>query len=466
MQERKSMGSTENGGHLIMIVGAGPAGMQVANILSKEGHTILILNRDTKFGGLAEYGIFPSKHRLRNGLKKNYWEILKRDNVHYFGNVTVGLDKAITIQDLKKAGASALVFSTGAQGTKSIGIEGENAQGVFHAKDVVYHYNQLPGFSERSFEIGQRVAIIGIGDVMVDIAHWLIRYRKVQEVTAIVRRGPAERKYNPKEIRAICANINRETLEKEVNRIWPRLQEAGQDPCQVLKDMMGEFAKCDPSVSNTRMGFRFLSSPIRVLVDQNNRVRALELEENKLERQGEDYTSVGLKQTYELPCDTVIFAVGDRVDQNVGLSIKNGNFLTNPHPTQNDPDDALFQIYDGQTRKVREGFFVVGWARKASVGLVGIAKRDGDWCSEVVRRYLATKPPLDPAALQEKVKRFQALVEKRQPAVVSKSDLEILAQVEAEEASLRGVEEFKFATTEEMLAAIQERKRAITTAKV
>ena len=460
------MSSAENGGHLIIIVGAGPAGMQVAHMLSKEGHAVMILNRDTKFGGLAEYGIFPSKHRLRNGLKKNYWEILKRDNVHYFGNVTVGIDKPITIQDLQKTGASALVFATGAQGTKTIGVEGENAQGVFHAKDVVYYYNQLPGFSEQPFDIGQRVAVIGIGDVMVDIAHWLIRYRKVQEVTAIVRRGPSERKYNPKEVRVICENINRETLEKEFDRIRPRLLDAGQDPDQILKDMTGEFIKCESPISNTRMGFRFLASPTRVLVDQNNRVRALELEENRLERRGEDYAAVGLKQTHEFPCDTVIFAVGDRVDQNVGLAIKNGNFLTNPHLTQNDPDDALFQVYDEQTGKVREGFFVVGWARKASVGLVGIAKRDGDWCSEVVKRYLATKSPLHFNTLHEKVKSFQALIEKRQPAMVNKSDLEILAQVETEEANLHGSEEFKFATNDEMLAAIQERKRAMTTAKV
>jgi ferredoxin--NADP+ reductase len=455
-----------NGGYFIVVVGAGPAGMQVANVFSQEGHTVIILNRDTKLGGLAEYGIFPSKHRLRNGLKKNYWEILKRDNVHYFGNITVGTDKPLTIQDLQRIGASALVFATGAQGTKSIGVEGENAQGVFHAKDVVYYYNQLPGFSERPFEIGQRVAVIGIGDVMVDIAHWLIRYRKVQEVTTIVRRGPAERKYNPKEIRAICANIDPEALKNEFDRIRPRLQEAGQDPDQILKDMVGEFSKCEPSINNTKMGFRFLASPMRVLVDPNNRVRALELEENRLERRGEDYASVGLKQNHEFPCDTVIFAVGDRVDQNLGLATQNGNFTTNPQPTQNEPDDAMFQVYDDQTGRVMEGFFVVGWARKASVGLVGIAKRDGDWCSEVVKRYLTTKNPLDTAILQEKVKGLQTLLEERQPEMVNKTDLEILAQAEADKARLQGLEEFKFATNETMLAAIQERKRAMSTAKV
>lgn len=64
------MRSPQQGGHLIIVVGAGPAGLQVANRFSAEGHTVVMINRDVKFEGLAEYGIFPSKHWLRNGLKK------------------------------------------------------------------------------------------------------------------------------------------------------------------------------------------------------------------------------------------------------------------------------------------------------------------------------------------------------------------------------------------------------------
>ena len=79
--------------HLVVVVGAGPAGISVANIMSKAGHEVVILNRDVKFGGLAEYGIFPSKHKLRGALRKGYWEVLGRPNVHYFGNVTVGEGK-------------------------------------------------------------------------------------------------------------------------------------------------------------------------------------------------------------------------------------------------------------------------------------------------------------------------------------------------------------------------------------
>src|SRR5919198_3240623 len=238
-------GSQSDKRHLIIVVGAGPAGMSVANLVSKSGNEVVILNRDIKFGGLAEYGIFPSKLKLRGGLRKSYWEIIKRPNVHYMGNVSIGQGKDLTVEELRALGASALVFATGAQGTKTIGVEGDTALGVYHAKDVVYHFNRLPGFGTKPFEMGKRVAVIGVGDVMVDIAHWLTRYKKVEQVTAIARRGPAERKYNPKEIRAVCQRIDRDALTAEFARIRSRLEEAGQDPDEILKGMLDEFTKCE-----------------------------------------------------------------------------------------------------------------------------------------------------------------------------------------------------------------------------
>lgn len=453
------MASKNQPSHLIIVIGAGPAGLAVVNNLSKAGHRVVVLNRDIKFGGLAEYGIFPNKHRLRGGLKKGYWDILNRESVDYFGNVTVGRNNDVMLSDLNGIGASALVFATGAQGTKTIGVDGDNATGVFHAKDVVYHFNLLPGFSQRPFELGQRVAIIGIGDVMVDIAHWLIRYKKVKEVTAIARRGPAERKYNPKEIRAICDNIDQEDLSQEFTRIRPRLETVGQNPDHLLSAMMEEMKKCEPAGSETKLRFRFLSSPRRVLTDSKNRVRGLDLEDTKLEPKGEDFSAVGLKTYREFACDSVIFAVGDRVDETLGLPFKNGSFLTNPNRTQNEPDDALFQAYDDQSGQVLEGVFLTGWARKASEGLVGVAKRDGDWCSEVLNRYLATRPPLEPPVIEEKLQKLRRLIGKRQPDAVRKEDLRLLLEMEEEEGKRRGIiEGFKFPTNQQMLSAIQ-RKR-------
>ncbi|HBH78245.1 MAG TPA: hypothetical protein DDY39_00340, partial [Nitrospira sp.] len=232
---------------------------------------------------------------------------------------TIGNGKDLTVEDVRGLGASAVVFTIGAQGTKAIGVEGDSAQGVFHAKDVVYHFNRLPGFGDRPFDMGKHVAVIGAGDVMVDIAHWLTRYKQVERVTAIVRRGPVERKYNPKEIRSICANMDLEGINAEFTRIKDRLIKVGQNPEEVLKAFTDEFTKCEPKVSETKMGFRFLASPKRILVDSNNRVRGLEMEDNRLDPKGEDTVAVGLKEYYEFSCDSVVFAVGDRVDETVGL---------------------------------------------------------------------------------------------------------------------------------------------------
>lgn len=446
--------------HVVIVVGAGPAGMALAKKMADSGHDVIILNRDIKFGGLAEYGIFPSKLKLRGGLRKQYWDMLEQPNVRYLGNVSIGQGKDLTLEDLRGLGASAIAFSIGAQGTKAIGVEGDSAQGVFHAKDVVYHFNRLPGFGDRPFDVGKHVAIIGVGDVMVDIAHWLIRYKKVERVTAIARRGPAERKYNPKEIRAVCANMDREGIAAEFLRIKDRLAAVGQNADEVLASMTGEFTKCEATGSVSTMGFRFLASPKRVLVDAGNRVRALEMEDNKLEPKGEDTVAVGLKQYYEFPVDSVVFAVGDRVDETVGLPYKNGVFVTNPHKTANDPDDALFQAYDEKTGQIVEGVFLAGWARKASEGLVGIAKRDGDWCAEVMTRYLTTKASQPSKGIDGVVEQLQRLLKERKSQPVDLEGLKILQAVEKTHAgSSDAIGEFKFASNADMLAHIERNRR-------
>ncbi len=445
--------------HVIIVAGAGPAGMAVASSLSKAGHEVIILNRDIKFGGLAEYGIFPSKLKLRGGLKKQYWELLERQNVHYFGNVSIGNGKDLTVEEVRNLGASAVVFSIGAQGTKAIGVEGDSAQGVFHAKDVVYHFNRLPGFGDRPFDMGKHVAVIGAGDVMVDIAHWLVRYKKVDRVTAIVRRGPVERKYNPKEIRAVCSNMDLDGITKEFDRIKDRMAAVGQKADEVLKGLTDEFTKCEQTVSETKMGFKFLASPKRILVDGNNRVRGLEMEDNKLDPKGEDTVAVGLKQYYEFPCDAVVFAVGDKVDETVGLPYKSGMFITNPNKTGNDPDDALFQAYDETTGKIVDGVFLAGWARKASEGLVGIAKRDGDWCAEIVNRYLATKTSGSHSSTKVILDELASILRARKSHPV---DLQGLRILESREKSHQGatdcIGEFKYSSNQDMIGLIEQGK--------
>ena len=176
------------------------------------------------------------------------------------------------------------------------------------------------------------------------------------------------------------------------------------------------------------------------------------MEENRLDPKGEDTVAVGLKQYYEFPCDAVVFAVGDKVDETVGLPYKNGMYATNPNKTGNDPDDALFQAYDESTDRVMDGVFLAGWARKASEGLVGVAKRDGDWCAEVVQRYLTARSG---KVVKVVLDRLHMLLRQRQSRPV---DVNGLRALDVAERSFAGkadcIGEFKFSANQDMLKYI------------
>src|SRR5512139_283802 len=113
-----------------------------------------MFNRDIKPGGLAEYGIYPNKHTMKSGLRKQFRQVLDLPNIDYYGNVTIGEHGDLSLDDLRALGFQAILTTAGAQGTKWLGLPGEDLDGVYHAKDLVYHYNRLPPFSEWQFRIG------------------------------------------------------------------------------------------------------------------------------------------------------------------------------------------------------------------------------------------------------------------------------------------------------------------------
>src|SRR5215472_13322837 len=176
--------------------------MFAAQKIAQGGHEVIILNRDIKPGGLAEYGIYPTKDKMKIGLRKQFAKVLSLPNVHYFGHVSVGEDSPVRIEDLCKLCPAAVVFSVGAQGTKKLGLPGETAKGVYAAKDFVYNYNLLPPYTAQDFSVGKRVAVIGMGNVMVDIARWLLLdapHKTAEEIVVVARRGPFEAKFDQKE---------------------------------------------------------------------------------------------------------------------------------------------------------------------------------------------------------------------------------------------------------------------------
>ena len=139
----------------VFVVGAGPAGLFAAQKIAQAGHQVVILNRDIKPGGLAEYGIYPTKDKMKVGLRKQFAKVLALPNVHYLGHVCVAEHGCLCIDELRQFNPSAIVFAVGAQGTKKLGLEGSSARGVYSAKDFVYYYNQLPPFASQDFSTGK-----------------------------------------------------------------------------------------------------------------------------------------------------------------------------------------------------------------------------------------------------------------------------------------------------------------------
>src|ERR1043166_1306886 len=257
------MGAAMPTQRLVGMVGAGPAGIYASRKLTEAGHRVLLINRDIKPVGLAEYGIFLDKEKMKTGVRKQFQRILSDPKISYLGHVTVGSGKSLTLKDLQDIGFSAIVVSAGAQGTKKLGLPGEDLTSVYHAKDVVYHYNKLPPFSHRHFEIGTRVAIIGMGNVMVDVANWLLNYMNTAEVTVVARRGPMEKAYDDSEFEVVEKYLDNDDMRREIERIRPDLEMAGQNVDEIIE----KFVKDSQPPENQKLRFRYLCSPTRVVAD-------------------------------------------------------------------------------------------------------------------------------------------------------------------------------------------------------
>ncbi|HVN14322.1 MAG TPA: FAD-dependent oxidoreductase [Anaerolineales bacterium] len=432
--------------YLVAVVGAGPAGMFGARELANAGARVVLFNRDIKPGGLAEYGVYPNKHKMKDGFRKQFRQALANDNLTYYGNIKVGAQGDLTFDDLRALGFQAILVTVGAQGTKWLGLPGEDLEGVYHAKDLVYHYNKLPPFSQKQFHLGKRCAIIGAGNVMLDIAYYMAREIKAEEVIAVVRRGPGEVNFTKEEMTRMIAYLDLDAFEAEMTRVLPALQAVNQDPELGRHKVLDAQSKAEPKTSESRFRFEFLTSPVQ-MIGENGALTKLEVEDNILVEKNGDLKSRGTGHKRTLDVDTVVFAIGDKVDDSIGLPSDSTEFIKNPSP-RFPIDGTSYEAFDPKASAPIQDIFVGGWARKASEGLVGVARKDGTNASKAVWQYLQTMKPtsVNLEAVAEKVKSTG-----RQ--IVTKEDVQKLEAAEAAEAQKRGLEEFKYATNEEMLAA-------------
>lgn len=438
---------TEVSSYFVAVIGAGPSGLFGARELANQGARVVVFNRDIKPGGLAEYGVYPDKHKMKEGFRKQFRQALANANITYYSNVTVGGAGDLTLDDLRSLGFQAILVTVGAQSSKWLGLPGEDLEGVYHSKPVVLAYNKLPLFDQQKFNLGKSCAIIGAGNVMLDLVYYFIHEVKADEVIAVVRRGPGEVNFTKEEMTRTIANLDIDAFESEMKRILPALQAVNQDPEVGRHKVLDALPKAEPKFGNTRFRFEFLTSPVG-MIGESGALKQLEVEDNILVLKDGEIKARGTGHKRTLDVDTVIFSIGDKVDASFGLPSDSNEFYKNPAPRY--PIDGLsYEVFDPKTNAPIPDVFIGGWARKASEGLVGYARKDGTNASKAVWKYLQTLQPANP-----NLEAVAAKMKSLKKPIVTKADIQKLEAVEAAEAQKRGLEEFKFATNDEMLQAM------------
>lgn len=162
--DRMSCQPAEPKGKNAAVIGAGPAGMTVAILLAKEGYGVTIFDEKYEIGGMLRYGI--PEFRLPKSILDRYQKRLEELGVQFRPNTGIG--GALRIEDLFRDGYASVFVGTGVWRPKTLGIHGESLANVHFG----IHYLANPS----AFRIGKRVAVIGMGNVAMDVARTVFRH--------------------------------------------------------------------------------------------------------------------------------------------------------------------------------------------------------------------------------------------------------------------------------------------------
>jgi ferredoxin--NADP+ reductase len=291
---------------------------------------------------------------------------------------------------------------------------------------------------------------------MMDITRWLVEERKVDAVIAVARRGPAEVKFDRKELESVIGYLDMLALQDELRRVEPVMNEVGQGPDEFLSmirktaEKTGEEGQNCAETNRTCFSMQFLSSPNRIIGDDHGRVTGLEVEENRLLLNNDgEVRPKGTGRTRVIDVDTVIFAIGDVVDSTLGIPIQNGEYVKNPQPRF--PVDGLsYEVFDPLEGQVVPDVFLAGWARRASTGLVGVARKDATNAAQAIIQYLQTMPMTDAPVFERTRERMLMLSH----PVIDKAGLQQLEMLEREQAQALKLETFKFSSNQQMFEAL------------
>src|SRR3954468_8159095 len=319
----------------VAVVGAGPAGAFAAAALRRFGvQQVDLFERLPTPWGLLRGGVAPDHQDIKRLEDTFHRETFGR-GCRFLGNVEVGTD--VSHAELAE-NYSAVIYATGAQTDKSLGIPGEDLPGSWAATEFVAWYNGHPDYRDREFDLsGRRAVVVGNGNVAADVVRMLtrspreleqsdvadhaleaLRESRIEEVVVLGRRGPAQAAFTSAEMRelghmdGVDLRVSGEDVELDpVSLRW--LEEEGTFTARKNVELLREFAR-RPARGDAarRIDLRFLSSPVEIRGSE--RVEAIDVGRNEIVRS--DDGSLRARPTDEpvetIECGLVLRSVGYR----------------------------------------------------------------------------------------------------------------------------------------------------------
>ena len=375
----------------VAVIGAGPAGIYASDILAKSGLEVSIdlFERLPAPYGLVRYGVAPDHPRIKQIIVALY-KILQRGDIRLLGNVEVGRD--ITIEDLRDH-YDAIIIATGADRDAPLPIPGIGLPESYGAADFVSWYDGNPDYPRTWPLEAKEVAVIGVGNVALDISRVLAKHapdmlrtevpanvaealaeNPVTDVHVFGRRGPAQVKFTPLELRELGKVPDVDVIVSEEDFDFDEgsqraLRESNQQR-QVVKTLTN-YAMADPEerTASRRIHIHLFQSPVEVVADGNGHVKALRTERTQLNGDG-TVSGTGVITTW--PVQAVYRAVGYYSSPIRGLPFDTRAGVV-PNVEGRVIDSATTK---DQSAPVIPGVYATGWIKRGPVGLIGSTKSD------------------------------------------------------------------------------------------
>lgn len=455
----------------VAIIGSGPAGFYVADRLLKKDDTVVTVDMYDRLPvpfGLVRFGVAPDHEKIKN-VTRVYTKTASNPRFRFFGNVEIG--KHLTLDDLRTC-YHQICYCTGAQTDRQMGIPGEDLERSHAATEFVAWYNGHPDYRDREFDLSvERVAVVGVGNVAVDVARILcrtpaelaktdiadyaleaLRGSRVKEVFMLGRRGPVQAAFTNPEVKELGelpgADIAVRAEEVALDALSERsLKEIGDKNLVKKIEILQSFVGRPDGTKPGRLTLRFLVSPLELLGNDAGQVCGMRLVRNELyETENGTLRPRPTEKIETLDVGMVFRSVGYRGVALDGLPFHDGWGVV--------PNEKG-RVVDPKAERAICGLYVSGWIKRGPTGIIGTNKPDAAETVDCMLEDAAAGATLEPP--QRSVAAAEAMVRRQQPDVVTWEDWLRLQELEEAMGGEMGRPRVKYTSVEEMLSALDGR---------